>query len=89
MIAREYARDPAHDPPEWVEVAYGCIVLNFVRRNDGVRISSRFSLKEGRGNTYLAQNEYTECRRMAQSLLHPHRRRHLPPPHWMDEREDD
>ena len=88
--AKEYARDTAHDPPEWVQIAHGCTVLNFIRHNGGVRISSRFSLKEGRKpSTYLLQKEYEDCRCMAQSILHPHRRRRLPPPHWMDRREDD
>lgn len=90
MAASEHRRDTRHNPPEWVEIACGLTGLRFIRKEDGVHVSSRFSLepRRGRANTYLPRREdFVDCCRLAKSILFP-RREIAPRAHWMDERDD-
>lgn len=89
MVAGEYRRDTKNVPPRWVEIVHGCTVIKFIHQGKGgVRASSRYSLKEGRANTYLQPKEFRECLLLAQAILNPYRRKIRARPHWMDERDD-
>ena len=87
--AEEYSRDRTNSPPSWVEIACGRIVVKFVKNGPGVKSSGRFVLDGGRAHTstYIHKVDFGDCLRMAQEIIHP--RRNIPPPHWMDSREED
>lgn len=82
----EHKRDRKHkDEPQWVEIAYGHIVLRFLKAIRGVREKKpRKNLEpkrfHGRSATYVhSLHGYNECCEMARRILCPELYRH-----WLD-----
>ncbi len=83
----EHKRDKRHkEAPQWVEIAYGHIVLRFLKTIRGViEKKPRKNLEpkrfRGRSATYIhSHHDYNECCEMARRILCPELYKH-----WTDE----